>query len=127
VALELRADQHPVLVRADFLPQRPRPVGRVAGQVANNEELALGKDFDQGSAVKLADGNELAARFRISPAPGRRASLSGTVVTGTAELGVVDEVVQVDVVTLERLERVALDGLGLSVDALGVVQTGPLG
>ena len=40
---------------------------------------------------------------------------------------VVDKVVQVDVLALEGVVGVALDGLGLAVDALGVVETGPLG
>jgi len=127
VALELGADDEVVLVATQLLPQRASGGGDDGGEEADDLDAALGQDLDERGAVVLAVGDELTAGVGVDPAPAARSGTELGIGTGRAELGVVHEVIQVDVLALEGVQRVALDGLGLAVDTLGVVKTGPLG
>jgi hypothetical protein len=116
VTLELGADDDVVLVATDLLPQGAGSRGDDGGQEAEDLDAALGQNLDERGAVVLAVGDELTARLGVDPTPGARASAELGVGAGGAELGVVDEVVEVDVLALEGVKRVALDGLGNAVD-----------
>lgn len=83
----LAADDDEVLVRAELTPDR---CGRVLRQAAEVDELALGRDLGESSAISLGDDGELAA-VRTGPAPSRGA-LAGT----TAQVGMGLEVVEID-------------------------------
>lgn len=109
----LGADEDVVLVGPDLAPGRGAAVG---GQAAEVPELALLGDLDEGGALVLAEGDELAAVAR-GPAGGRGARAGGI-----AEVRVREEVVEVDVGALEGVVPVAGDGRGPASNALGVAE-----
>ena len=96
VVAGLAADDDVVLVAADLAPDGG---GRVLGQAAEVDERALRGDLGEGGAVGLGDDDELTA-FRRCPAPG-----GGALAGGRAEVGVADEVVEVDLERVRRRQR----------------------
>jgi hypothetical protein len=83
----LGADDHVVLVRSNLTPLRRQ---RVFGETAEVGHLAVRADLDEGSAVVLADGDELTTIIG-GPTPGRGALTSRATKGGMAE-----EVVEID-------------------------------
>ncbi|GJC97587.1 hypothetical protein ColKHC_06413 [Colletotrichum higginsianum] len=98
-----------LLVDDDVLA--PDGLGRVLGQAAEVDELAVGGDLGEGGAVGLGDDGELAA-VGARPAPGR-----GPLAGAGPEVGVALEVVEVDLVALEGVVGVAGDDGSDAVDA----------
>lgn len=91
------------------------------------QQTSLGQNFEERSAIVHTRGDKLAPRLGIGPSP-RRATGQENAVTELvpavrrAECRVVDKVVQVHVLALERVERVTRHGGSDAVDALGVVE-----
>jgi hypothetical protein len=91
------------------------------------DEATLGENFEEGRSIVHARGDELTVGLGIRPAPGRATRQEHAITllvptVGRSQCRVVDEVVQVDVLALERVQGVARDGRDNTVDALGVVQ-----
>lgn len=134
VARKLTANHHVVLVAPNLLPESigvDRNIGH--RQEAKVLHSSLGQDLDEGCTIVQAAGNELTLGLRIDPTPRRRAGEKVTVrvavipAIGRSEGGVVDEVVQINILAAEGVQRVSWDGLGDAIDTLGVVEARPSG
>lgn len=118
MALGLRTNDNVVLVSADFAPDDR---GRVLGKTAEVDELALGRDLGEGSTVTLANGNELTTVVR-SPAP-----RGGALTTVAAEVGMAQEVNEVEAVAAEGVVGITLNGNSKAIDAGNVREFRVLG
>lgn len=92
----LGSDDDVVLVAPDLAPDSGLDADRLR-KTSEVDELALLVDLGKGGTIGLCNHNKLAA-VTAYPPPGRR-PLTG----GAAEVGVGDEVVEVDLVTFVNL------------------------
>lgn len=114
----LGANDEEVIDDTDLTPVGAKTA--ILGETSDVAKLALAGDLGKGGTVVLTDGDELTAVGR-GPAPRRGASSAPA-----AQVGVGEEVVQVNVVALERVVLVAGDGGSEPVDAGRVAELGVL-